>query len=83
MAQAQLDLLKLTKKLKDSSTNTNDNSLSITLSHSKTIQVYYSKAYREYVVSFNLGSKKFIITKKKWLYFRNFLTQIDDTLVNQ
>ena len=56
---------------------------SITLSHSKTIQVYYSKAYKEYVVSFNLGSKKFIITKKKWLYFRNFLTQIDNTIVNQ
>ena len=34
MAQAQLDLLKQSKKLKDSSTNTNDNSLSITLSHS-------------------------------------------------
>jgi hypothetical protein len=43
MAQAQLDLKKHKKMLKDSSTNTNDKSLSITLSHSKSIQVYYSK----------------------------------------
>jgi hypothetical protein len=83
MAQAQLDLKKHKKMLKDSSTNTNDKSLSITLSHSKSIQVYYSKAYKEYVISFNLGAKKFIISKKKWLYFRNFLAQIDEAIVNQ
>jgi hypothetical protein len=55
--------------------------LSISLSHSKKIELYYSKSYKDYVLSFNLGkSKKFIITKKKWLYFRKFLNQIDQTL---
>ena len=55
--------------------------LSISLSHSKKIELYFSKSYKDYVLSFNLGkSKKFIINKKKWLYFRKFLNQIDETL---
>jgi hypothetical protein len=55
--------------------------LSISLSHAKKIELYFSKSYKDYVLSFNLGkSKKFIITKKKWLYFRKFLNQIDKTL---
>jgi ABC-type transport system substrate-binding protein len=83
MAQAQLDKEKLKKNYKDSSTNTDDKNIVITLSHSKSVTVYYSKAYKEYVVSFNLGAKKFIITKKKWLYLRNFLEQIDSTITNQ
>ena len=82
MAQAQLDKKKRII-YKDSSTNTDDKSFLVTLSHSKSIEVYYSKSYREYVVSFNLGSKKFIISKNKWIYFRNFLEQIDDIILNQ
>ena len=55
--------------------------LSITLSHSKKIHLYYSKSYRDFVLSFNLGkSKKFIITKKKWMLFRKFINQIDETM---
>ena len=58
-----------------------DDDLCISLSHSKRIQLYFSKSYREKVLSFNLGnSKKFIITKKKWMYFRKFLKQIDETM---
>ena len=73
MARAQVDFLK--KKIyKDASTDTNDKkSISITLSHSKSVKVYYSKAFKEFVVSFELGSKKFVFSKKKWLYFVNFL----------
>jgi hypothetical protein len=60
-----------------------NNDLSISLSHSKKVELYYSKSYKEYVLSFNLGkSKKFIITKKKWQYFRQYLSQIDETLTN-
>ena len=83
MAQAQVDFLK--KKIyRDASTDTNDkNSISITLSHSKSVKVYYSKAFKEFVVSFELGSKKFVFSKKKWLYFRNFLEQIDEIIINQ
>jgi hypothetical protein len=81
MAQAQVDFLK--KKIyRDASTDTNDQkSISITLSHSKSVKVYYSKAFKEFVVSFELGSKKFVFSKKKWLYFRNFLEQIDTNML--
>ena len=83
MAQAQVNFLK--KKIyRDASTDTSDQkSISITLSHSKSVKVYYSKAFKEFVVSFELGSKKFVFSKKKWLYFRNFLEQIDEIIINQ
>ena len=83
MAQAQVEFLK--KKIyKDASTDTNDKkSISITVSHSKSVKVYYSKVFKEFVVSFELGSKKFVFSKKKWLYFRNFLEQIDEIIINQ
>ena len=83
MAQAQVEFLKK-KFFRDASTDTNDkNSISIKLSHSKSVKVYYSKAFKEFVVSFGLGSKKFVFSKKKWLYFRNFLEQIDEIIINQ
>ena len=83
MAQAQVEFFKK-KFYKDASTDTNDKkSISITLSHSKSVKVYYSKAFKEFVVSFELGSKKFVFSKKKWLYFRNFLEQIDEIIINQ
>ena len=81
MAQALIDKL---KHLKTISTQTNDKDLEIQLSHSKIIKVYYSKAFKEYVVSFNLGnSKKFVISRAKWLYLRKFLDKIDKILVEQ
>jgi len=83
MTQKQIDIFKQKKIYKDASTDTNEKNLFITLSHSKNIQVYFSKSYKEYVLSFNLGAKKFIITKKKWIYFRDFIQQIDDILINQ
>ena len=83
MAQAQVDFLKK-KFYRDASTDTNDKkSISITLSHSKSVEVYYSKAFKVFVLSFELGSKKFVFSKKKCLYFRNFLEQIDEIIINQ
>ena len=81
MAQALIDKL---KNLKTISTQTSDKELEIQLSHSKIIKVYYSKSFKEYVVSFNLGnSKKFVISRAKWLYLRKFLDKIDKILVEQ
>jgi hypothetical protein len=81
MAQALVDKLKY---LKTTSTQTNDKELEIQLSHSKIIKVYCSKAFKEYVVSFNLGnSKKFVISRSKWLYLRKYLNQIDQIIVEQ
>jgi len=45
--------------------------------------LYYSKCYKQFVISFSLGSKKFVIDKNKWLFFRLFLKQIDETIINQ
>jgi hypothetical protein len=70
MAQATIDRFKREKPLlKNASTDTNDKNISISISNSKSVQVYYSKSYKEYIVSFNIGSKKFIFTRRKWLYF--------------
>ena len=78
MTQRQVDIYK-----QQLFSNKFDKNLSIIFSQSKKIEVYYSKSYKEFVLSFNLGSKKFIIDKKKWIYFRLFLNKIDETLVNQ
>jgi hypothetical protein len=84
MAQATIDRFKREKPLlKNASTDTNDKNISISISNSKSVQVYYSKSYKEYIVSFNIGSKKFIFTRRKWLYFRTFLELIDETIINQ
>ena len=78
MTQRQVDLYK--EKL---FINKSDKNISIIFSQSNKIEVYYSKSYKQFVVSFNLGSKKFIIDKKKWIYFRLFLNKIDDIIINQ
>ncbi len=90
MAQAMLDRnefkrhIKSNIKSKSVGVQTGDlNELCITLSHSKNIKVYFSKSYKDYVASFNMGSsKKFIITKAKWKILRNYLNEIDNILSN-
>jgi hypothetical protein len=51
----------------------------------QTIQdIFNEKLFNEYVVSFNLGnSKKFVISRSKWLYLRKYLNQIDKIIVEQ
>ena len=50
------------------------NDFTIHLSNTKNIRVYYSPAYKDMVVSFNFGTKSFIINKQMWLVFKkNFL----------
>jgi hypothetical protein len=78
MTQRQVDIYK-----QQLFSNKSDKNLSIIFTQSKKIEVYYSKSYKQFVVSFKLGSKKFIIDKKKWIYFRLFLNKIDDIIINQ
>ena len=88
MAQAMLNRdefkkhLTQTAKSKNVAVQTGDlNELCITLSHSKNVRVYYSKSYKDYVASFNMGSsKKFIVTKAKWKILRKYLNHIDTIL---
>ena len=70
MAQAQIDLLK-------SLHNKNDEFIGY-LSHSKFFKIYYSKVYKDYVVSFNFTNcKKFVITRSMWKNFKRFIGIID------
>ena len=53
------------------------------LTNYKTVRIYYSKSYKEYVVSLNLGnSKKFIITKSMWKIFKIYYPLIEKILEN-
>lgn len=64
MAQAMINNR---KKYQDIGTQTGDfNERCITISDTKQIRLYYSKSYKDYIVSFDLNkSKKFILSKKK------------------
>jgi hypothetical protein len=85
MAQAMLDKKYcLNKKFATTSTQTEENSdeFCIYIGNNKTFRVYNSKTYKENVLSFNFGrSKKYIITKKMWLIFREYIPKIDEVLI--
>ena len=77
MAQAIID------KLKKSVTTQTQFDFTFHLSNYKSVRIYYSKSYKEYVVSLNLGnSKKFIINKSMWKIFKIFYPLIDRKLNN-
>lgn len=84
MAQEMINRALINKKLKTKSIGTqtgDENERCITISDTKKIQLYYSKAYKNYIVTFNLNdSKKFILTKKKWLIFRQHIEEIDEIM---
>jgi len=85
MAQKQIDdhNLKLQKLNTKSTQTSEEHEICITLSNTKKIHLYKSKAYKSYVVSFDLcSSKKFIINREKWLVFRNHLEEIDEIMLN-
>ena len=75
MAQAQIDFFK--KQLE----KTNNNKItqteidySIQLNETKHARIYYSKAYKDYVLSFN------IITRDMWKIFKLNIIQFDSIL---
>jgi hypothetical protein len=86
MAQRQIINEKIKQKLnkgdiKTVSTQTgNSNELIIYLSDNKSIRDYYSNGYKEVVLSFNFGSKSFIITKPMLLIFKKNFYKIDSLL---
>ena len=54
----------------------------IYMSNNKTFRLYKSKAYKNFVLSFNFGNfKKYIITKSMWVIFRKYINQIDSLLL--
>ena len=77
-------MLDAKKLVKDIGIQTGDlNERCITISDTKKIRLYFSKSYKDYIVSFDLNeSKKFILTKEKWLIFRNHIEQIDEIMTS-
>ena len=72
------------KNIKSVGTQTGDvNERCITISDTKKIRLYYSKSYKDYIISFDLNdSKKFILSKEKWLLFRSHLEEIDEIMTS-
>jgi hypothetical protein len=82
MTQKQISKERIKHKLlngniKNVSTQTgNSNEVIIYQSNNKSIRVYHSSGYKEVVISFNFGSKSFIITKPMWLIFKKILIKL-------
>jgi len=77
-------MLDAKKIVKDVGIQTGDlNERCITISDTKKIRLYFSKSYKNYIVSFDLNdSKKFILTKEKWQIFRNHIEEIDQVMTS-
>lgn len=77
MAQAMID------KFKKSASTQTEFDFTFFLSNYKSVRIYYSKSYKDYVVSFNLGnSKKFIVTKSMWKILKIYYPLINKYLQN-
>ena len=76
-----IDLYKLRIK-KDIACQTGDFvEFSVFLSNSKSVRLYFSKCYKDYVLCIKINkSKKIIITRQMWKIFRKFINQIDNEL---
>jgi S-adenosylhomocysteine hydrolase len=93
MVQKMIDMKKLShniavynSNLRDNFTQTttfDDNSMSVFLSSHKLVNLYYSKAYKDFVLCFSFSNcKKFIITRSMWKILRNHLKQIDGVFMD-
>ena len=86
MVQQMIDRKKFDFELKNKSVGTQTGDLNercITISDTKKIRLYYSKSYKDYIISFDLNdSKKFILSKEKWLLFRSHLEEIDEIMTS-
>jgi len=82
MAQQQLDKIgfKIKNKHSDVTTQTGDiYGFVIYLTGNKIARVYYSEAYKDYVLSFNYGTcKKFIVTRAMWKIIMNNMQQLNN-----
>ena len=76
-----IDIFKLKQK-KNIGIQTGDLiEFSFLITKSKLVRLYYSKCYKDYVLSIKLNnSKKIIITRHMWKVFRKYINQIDNEL---
>jgi hypothetical protein len=81
MAQIMIDRQKFKKSVSTQTGSQID--FTFHLSNYKSVRIYFSKSYKDYVLSLNLGnSKKFIITKYMWTIFKIYYPFIDQVLQN-
>ena len=87
MAQKAVTLFNLSKlnnqiKKHNVSTQTGDiNEFFITLSKSKSLHMYYSRVYKEYVICLKFSNnKKYIITKDIWNILKDHFVRIDNII---
>lgn len=73
------------KTKRNISTQTKDSfDFTFKLSDTKTVRIYKSKSYKDFVLCLNLGSsKKFIISKAMWKIFCIYFPLINNILVNK
>ena len=81
MAQAQIDFFKKQLEKTNNKITQTEIDYSIQLNETKHARIYYSKAYKDYVLSFNINStKSFIITRDMWKIFKLNIIQFDSIL---
>ena len=80
MAEAMIIQKKLLKNSK--STQTGDFiEFLVYLDKTKTVRLYYSSSYKDYVLCLHFSNnKRYIVTKPMWKIFRKHLVNIDNVL---
>lgn len=65
-------------------TEENSPELFFNISKNKNVHLYYSKTYKDFVLSFNFSNcKKYIITKDMWKFFKFHYSKIDQEMSNK
>ena len=87
MAQKMIDQMKILllslENKRDISTQT-QSEFRVNLTAKRKFTVYYSKCYKDFVLSFSFSDgKNYIITRDMWLIFRKFIPQIDILLTKK
>ena len=80
MAQKQLNFRKINVESKG--TQTGDYlEFMVYLDKSKTMRMYFSESYKDYVLCFHFSNnKRYIITKSMWKIFRTHILFLDNVL---
>jgi hypothetical protein len=83
MTEAQVTRFKLNNRHSVATQTGNPVEFCVQLNDNKRARLYWSEAYGDYVLAFNINkSKTFIITKQMWCKLRPHLVSINNVLGN-
>ena len=80
-------MIEMKKKLSFSTKSTQtvddeDSEFCVYISKNKLFRVYFSKSYKQFVLSFDFGNfKKYIITQSMWIIFRTHIHHINKIIL--